>query len=80
MSASTVATASDWMWLHGGKGSCQLCGAETKHGALLMARERRGRLFLCRDCAPKLRSQKHRLFARAVEVLELAPADPSPMR
>ena len=74
MSDLTVAKAygspSDWMWLHGGNGSCQLCGAETKHGALLTARERRGSVFLCRDCASHVRSKTHDFFKRAVKAFE----------
>lgn len=70
MTATVYGRHSDWMWLHGGKGNCQLCGAETKHGALLTSSERGGKLFVCRDCALKVRSQIDDFLTRATEALD----------
>jgi hypothetical protein len=53
-------------WLHGGKGICQFCGAESNHRALLMLSDRPGRLFLCRDCARKVRDDVDGFFNRAM--------------
>jgi hypothetical protein len=53
-------------WLHGGKGICQFCGAESNHRALLIRFDRPGRLFLCRDCARSVRDDVDGFFNRAM--------------
>jgi hypothetical protein len=42
-------------WLYGGKGSCQFCGVDSRHLALLLLFDRKSRLLFCRDCAKKVR-------------------------
>jgi hypothetical protein len=59
-------------WLHGGKGTCQFCGAESNHRALFMPSDRPGRLLLCRDCAQRVRDDVDGFFGRAMKAL----ADP----
>ena len=59
-------------WLHGGKGKCQFCGTESNHRALFMPADRSGRLFFCRDCAQRVRSDADGFFNRAMRALASA--------
>ena len=56
-------------WLHGGSGECRLCGSQVAHGAVLAIAEQRHTLFLCRDCAEKVRHNLDGYFYTAIAIL-----------
>lgn len=58
------------IWTHGGWGVCRFCGVEVRHGAVATPYERNRKLFLCRNCAWRLRMNWDGYAERARGVLD----------
>ena len=57
-------------WHDGGEGNCQTCGAHSLALATFSRDDRVMRLFLCDNCAQKVRDDIDGMFVKAMKMLD----------